>query len=249
MVTIALFLIALSLWSIVSYGGFISPLFLPTPGAVMAAVIQLYKDFNLLEDIGLSIARILMGFGLAVAIAVPIGVYLAISKIGEAVMEPVLSFIRYIPPSALLPLFLLWFGIGETSKIFLICFGVLPYIAFMVYDVVAQTKTELVDAAYTLGADNAQVLWTVIVPSSLPGIWDTLRINIGAAWTFLVLAEIIASTTGLGHLIITSQRFIKTPNVIAAIGIIGLLGYGTDLFFKLTYKLFFPWSEKAHAST
>lgn len=242
-----IFLIGLLFWSIMSYGEFISPLFLPTPSAVLLADISLYKNFNLLQDIWVSILRILFGFGLAAAIAVPLGMYLALNKIGEAVVEPVLSFIRYIPPSALLPLFLLWFGIGETSKILLICFGVLPYIAFMVYDVVAQTKTELVDAAYTLGAGNADVVWKVIVPSSLPGIYDTLRINIGAAWTFLVLAEIIASTTGLGHLIITSQRFIKTPNVIGAILIIGILGYLTDLFFKITYKIFFPWTEKSHA--
>lgn len=248
-VAIAVFLIALLGWSIVSYGGFISPLFLPTPGAVLVAVISLYTNFNLLQDVLVSIGRIVVGFGLAAIIAVPVGMYVALNVSVRAVMEPILSFIRYIPPSALLPLFLLWFGIGEAAKIFLICFGVLPYIAFMVYDVVAQTKTELVDAAYTLGASNSDAVWKVVVPASLPGIWDTLRINIGAAWTFLVLAEIIASTTGLGHLIVTSQRFIKTPNVIGAILIIGLLGYLTDVFFKITYKMLFPWTEKSHAST
>ncbi len=234
-------------WSVASYSGFINPLFLPTPTSVFLALVHLYSDFGLLQDIWISVVRILLGFGLASLIAVPLGMYLALNKIGEAVFEPVLSFIRYIPPSALLPLFLLWFGIGEAPKILLICFGVLPYIAFMTYDVVAQMKVELVDAAYTLGASNSDVTWRVVVPASLPGIWDTLRINIGAAWTFLVLAEIVASTTGLGHLIITSQRFIKTPNVFGALVIIGLLGYATDLFFKITYKKFFPWTEKSHA--
>ena len=244
---LVVFVFGLVLWSILSYGGFISSLFLPTPTAVILAVINLFRDFNLLGDIWVSVVRILLGFGLAVAIAVPIGIYLSLNKIGEAVIEPALSFIRYIPPSALLPLLLLWFGIGETSKVLLICFGVLPYIAFMTYDAVAQTKVELVDVAYTLGANNSDVTWRVIIPASLPGIWDTLRINIGAAWTFLVLAEIIASTAGLGHLIITSQRFLQTPNVIGAIIIIGLLGYVTDIFFKVTYKMFFPWTEKSNA--
>ncbi len=246
-IAVVVLLFGLGSWSVISYGGFISPLFLPTPSAVLFAIISLYTNFNLLQDIGISIMRILFGFGLAAAVAVPLGIALALDKIGRAVIEPILSFIRYIPPSALLPLFLLWFGIGETSKILLICFGVLPYIAFMVYDVVAQTKTELLDAAYTLGAGNKDAIWKVVIPSSLPGIWDTLRINIGAAWTFLVLAEIIASTTGLGHLIITSQRFIKTSNVIGAILIIGILGYFTDVFFKITYKVLFPWTEKSHA--
>ncbi len=239
--------LGLTLWAIASYGGIISPLFLPTPSAVISATGTLFKEFNLFTDIWASIGRILIGFGLAVAVAVPLGVYLALHKIGEAAIEPVLSFIRYIPPSALLPLFLLWFGIGELSKILLVCFGVMPYIAFMVYDVVAGTKLELMDAAYSLGASNREVIWKVIAPLSLPGIWDVLRINIGAAWTFVVLAEIIAATTGLGHLIVTSQRFVQTANVIAAIVIIGILGAATDLFFKITYKLFFPWTEKSHA--
>jgi len=243
----AVCLVGIVIWSILSYGGLVSPIFIPTPGAVLMAVVSLYQKFNLLQDIWASVFRISFGFGLAAAIAVPLGIYFAMNKVGEAVVEPVLSFIRYLPPSALLPLFLLWFGIGETSKILLICFGVMPYIAFMTYDVVAGIRKELVEAAYTLGANNRQITWKVIVPASLPGIWDTLRINIGAAWTFLILAEIVASSIGLGHLIITSQRFIKTPNVIGAIIIIGLLGYATDLAFKITYKLWFPWTEKANA--
>ena len=239
--------IGLTLWTIASYGDFISPLFLPSPTAVISATGKLFKEFDLLKDIYASIWRIFLGFGLAATVGVPLGVYLSLNKLGEAIIEPALSFIRYIPPSALLPLFLLWFGIGEISKILLVCFGVMPYIAFMVYDVVATTRVELVNAAYTLGASNRDALWKVIVPLSLPGIWDVLRVNIGAAWTFVVLAEIIAATTGLGHLIVTSQRFVQTANVIAAIVIIGILGYLTDLFFKVTYKMFFPWTEKSNA--
>ncbi len=241
------FLVGLAAWAAISYSGLVNPIFIPTPTAVLNAVIDLFVNFDLLGDIGMSVLRISLGFALAAAIAVPLGMYFAINKVGEVVVEPVLSFMRYLPPSALLPLFLLWFGIGETSKVLLICFGVMPYIAFMVYDVVASMRPELLDAAYTLGATNSQVIAKIILPASLPGIWDTLRINIGAAWTFLILAEIVASTTGLGHLIITSQRFIKTPNVIGAIIIIGILGYITDLLFKVTYKLFFPWTEKSHA--
>lgn len=233
-------------WLLLSYGGFVNPIFIPTPTAVFRAVIALYQDFNLLNDIWWSMIRIFLGFGLAVLLAVPIGFYSAINKFWKSLSEPVLSFVRYIPPSALLPLFLLWFGVGETAKVLLIAFGLFPYIAFMVYDVVVQTKSELIDTAYTLGAKNNDIMKKVIIPASLPGIWDVLRINIGAAWTLLVLAEIIASEVGLGHLIITSQRFVKTPNVFVVIIIIGFLGYITDIFFKVTYKIFFPWTEKSY---
>jgi len=239
--------IGLALWSLLSYGGIIGPVFLPTPTAVVAATIELLKNFNLLGDIGASIVRVMIGFWLAAAIAVPLGIVLAANTTSEGFLEPPLSFIRYIPPSALLPLLLLWFGIGETSKVLLIGIAVLPYIAFMVFDVVRGIQRELIDAAYTLGASTADVIAKVVVPASLPGIWDALRVNIGAAWTFVVLAEIVAATNGLGHLIVTSQRFIQTPNVIAGIIIIGILGFVTDLVFKITARIFFPWTEKSHA--
>ncbi len=240
---------AFGLWAFLSYLGLIGPIFLPTPTAVVTAIRTLWTDFGLFTDIWISILRVLVGFGLAVIIAVPLGMYIALNKTLEAVLEPIISFIRYIPPSALLPLFLLWFGIGEVSKVLLICFGVLPYLVFMVYDVVAGMRSELADVAYTLGASNREIVWKIVIPSSLPGIWDAIRVNIGAAWTFVVLAEIIASTTGLGHLIITSQRFIQTANVIGAIAIIGVIGYLTDIFFKVTYKILFPWTEESHART
>ncbi|MBI5765698.1 ABC transporter permease [Candidatus Falkowbacteria bacterium] len=232
------------LWAIVSFSGFIKPLFLPTPKAVFDSVIKLFIDLHLLEDIGISIYRIFLGFIFSVAFSVPLGIYLGVNKKGQAFFEPIISFIRYIPPSAFVPLFILWFGIGELQKVILIFVGVAPYLTLLIFDVVANTKKEYIEAAYTLGAKQKNIIFRVVVPQSLPGIWDAMRLMMGAAWTLVVLAEIIAATSGLGYLIITSQRFLQTSNVIAAIFIIGLLGLFTDLMFRFTYKKLFPWQEK-----
>lgn len=233
------------IWALASYSGLIKPLFLPTPTAVVESIVKLFLAFGLFQDILISTYRILLGFVLSLIISIPLGVYLGISKKGEAFFEPIISFIRYIPPSAFVPLSILWFGIGELQKALFIFLTVVPYLTLLVFDVVANSKREFIEAAYTLGAKPKDIVFRVIVPQSLPGIWDAVRIMIAVAWTFVVLAEIIAATSGLGYLIITSQRFLRTPNVIAAIIIIGLLGLITDFLFKITYKIFFPWREKS----
>lgn len=235
----------LALWAVVSYSGLIRPLFLPTPAAVFEAVVKLFRELGFAGDILISIWRILLGFLLSAVVSIPLGIYLGMNKKGEAFFDPIISFIRYIPPSAFVPLFILWFGIGELQKVLLIFAGVAPYLTLLIFDVVANTKKEYAEAAYTLGASRNDIILRVVVPQSLPGIWDAMRIMIGAAWTFVVLAEIIAATSGLGYLIITAQRFLQTANVIAAIFIIGLLGLLTDVLFKLAYSKFFPWAEKS----
>ena len=168
------------------------------------------------------------------------------NKRGEAFFDPIISFLRYIPVSAFVPLFILWFGIGELQKVLLIFAGVAPYLTILIFDVVANTKKEYAEAAYTLGASRNDITFRVVAPQSLPGIWDAMRLMMGAAWTFVILAEIKAATSGLGYLIMTSQRFLQTSNVIAAIFIIGILGLLTDLLFKFTRKKFFPWAEKTN---
>mgnify|MGYP001561330702 CR=1 FL=1 len=235
----------LVLWAVVSYSGLIKPLFLPTPTAVFEAVVKLFRELGFAGDILISVWRILLGFLLSIVVSIPLGIYLGMNKRGEALFDPIISFIRYIPPSAFVPLFILWFGIGELQKVLLIFAGVAPYLTLLIFDVVANTKKEYGEAAYTLGASHNDIVFRVVVPQSLPGIWDAMRIMIGAAWTFVVLAEIIAATSGLGYLIITAQRFLQTANVIAAIFIIGLLGLLTDVLFKLAYRKFFPWTEKS----
>ena len=233
-------------WAVFSYSGIVPPIFLPTPTAVLASVVTLFADLNLGGDILISLWRIAAGFLLAVVVAIPLGVYIGINRQAEAFFDSIISFVRYIPPSAFVPLFILWFGIGELGKVLLIFVGVAPYLTVLVFDAVASTKKAYTEAAYTLGLGRSDIVLRVIIPQSMPDIWNAMRLMMGAAWTLVVLAEIVAATSGLGYLIITSQRFLQTSDVIAAILVIGFLGLLTDLLFKVSYGRFFPWVEKTH---
>ena len=232
------------IWSFLSYAEIIKPFFLPSPTEVIGATIQLFVEFGFLSDILISIYRIAVGFLLAIIIAVPLGILVGTIKSIEAFFEPIVAFIRYIPPSAFVPLSILWFGIGDLEKFFIIFIGVMPYMLILTADVVGNIKNEYIEVGRTFGATTVQIYTKIIIPSSLPGIWDAMRLMLGAAWTFIVLVEIIAATSGLGHVIVQSQRFLQTANVISVIIIIGFLGLITDYLFKIGHKKFFPWSEK-----
>lgn len=238
------FALTFVIWATLTYTGLVKPFFLPSPSNVINSTIRLFVEFNLFLDILISLYRILVGFVLACIIAIPLGILIGSIKWVEAFLEPLVAFVRYIPPSAFVPLSILWFGIGESQKFFIIFIGVAPYLMILTADVVAHVKKEFIEAAYTLGAKDKQIYTQIIIPYSLPGIWDSIRVMLGAAWTFIILVEIIAATSGLGYVIAQSQRFLQTGNVISVIIIIGLLGLITDYIFKITYKRFFPWSEK-----
>lgn len=238
------FLLILILWSLLTYTGLIKPFFLPTPTQVVDALISLFVEFNFLSDIIISVYRILMGFIIAVVLAVPLGILIGTIKPIEAFVEPVVAFIRYLPASAFVPLAILWFGIGDIEKFFIVFIYVFPFIVLLVADVVASVKKEFVEAGQVMGASRWQIYKKIIIPCSMPGIWDTIRFMFGAAWGTIILVEIVAANTGLGSVIIRSQRFLQTANVIAVIFVIGVLGLTTDYLFKLGYKKFFPWSEK-----
>ena len=238
-------LIFLALWFVISSRGIVPPFFMPTPLRVSRAIVTMYQSGNLINDIEASVYRILMGFLLSILFAFPVGLALGISKRFEAITGPLMAFIRYVPPSAFIPLAIIWFGIGEGSKIMLVFLGVAPYLGILVADIVKNTKQGLIEAALTLGATKKDILYHVVIPSSLPGIWDATRLMIGAAWTFVIIAEIIGASRGMGHMMIESQRFLRTDNIFAGIVIIGFIGIATDYFFKITYKILFPWTQKS----
>ena len=239
-------LIFLSIWSLLTYTGFVRSFFLPTPTKVLSAIIALLTEGSLLADIFASVYRILLGFLLSLVVALPLGISLGISRKFEAFTEPLIAFIRYIPPSAFIPLAIIWFGIGEAEKVVILFLGVAPYLALLIADTVLNTRKEFIEVALTLGAKTKDIIFKVILPSSLPGIWDSFRIMFGAAWTFVIIAEIVGASSGLGHLMIESQRFLRTDNIFAGLLVIGLLGLGTDYLFKRGYRKFFPWTEKAN---
>lgn len=236
-------------WSLVTYTGFIKPFFLPTPTAIVSATILLFAHGGLFTDIFASIYRILLGFLVSLAISLPIGILLGVSKTFEAFTKPMIAFVRYIPPSAFIPLAIIWFGIGDSQKVAILVIGIAPYLALLIADAAINTSREFIEAACALGANKMNIILKVIIPNALPQIWDACRLMVGAGWTFVIIAEIVGASSGLGHLMIESQRFLRTANIFAAIIIVGCLGLITDYGFEITYKLLFPWSEKSNART
>lgn len=241
------FALLLAVWSILTYGGIVPPLFLPPPDQIVRSAVLLFSEFNLTDDIIASVFRVTAGFLLAAVIGVPLGIFMGSLKICEAFFEPLLGFIRYMPATAFIPLFILWLGIDESEKIAVIFFGTFFQLTLMVMDVTKNVSMDLIHTAYTLGVSRWGVFRRVILPASLPGIVDTLRITFGWAWTYLVVAELVAASSGIGNMIMQSQRFLKTSNIVVGIIVIGLIGIVIDVFFKWLYGRLFPWLGKGGA--
>ncbi len=241
--TFGSFAFFLVIWSILTYGGLIDPLFLPSPGRVFQAGWELFVDFSFTTDILNSVYRVMTGFFAAALIGVPLGLIMGTFKTAEAITEPVVGFIRYMPASAFIPLFILWLGIGDIEKVAIIFVGSFFQLILMVAVVAKNVHKDLLETAYTLGAGRFQVIRKVLLPASLPGIVDTLRIIVGWAWTYIIVAELVASASGIGYMIISSQRMLRTGNIIFGILTIGMLGLITDYFFKWLYNRLFPWVE------
>ena len=233
----------LVVWSILTYGGLVDSLFLPTPGRVFQAGIDLFSELGFTTDVLNSVYRVMMGFVVAAVIGVPIGLFMGTFKVAEALTEPVVGFVRYMPASAFIPLFILWLGIGDLEKIAIIFVGSFFQLVLMVAVVAKNVHKDMLETAYTLGAKRFQVIRRVLLPASLPGIVDTLRIIVGWAWTYIIVAELVASASGIGYMIISSQRMLRTGNIIFGILTIGMLGLITDFFFKWLYHRLFPWVE------
>lgn len=243
----AAFFLILAIWLGLTYGGIVNPLFLPSPGKVLQTAKELLSQGEIIRDIQVSFSRVALGFLLAAAIGVPLGILMGTLNIMEGLFEPLMGFIRYMPASAFIPLFILWIGLGEGEKIAVIFFGTFFQLTLMVMDVTKNVSNELIEISYTLGASKGQIFSKVILPASLPGIVDTLRITFGWAWTYLVVAEIVGASSGLGYMIMQSSRFLRPDKIFVGIIIIGILGLITDLIFKVIYRASFSWMRKENA--
>jgi NitT/TauT family transport system permease protein len=199
------------------------------------------QDF--LSDVRISVFRILIGFLISVLVALPIGIMIGCFKPIEALLSPFISFVRYLPVPALLPFCILWFGIGEIEKVIVVFLGVVFQLVLMIADIVRRVPNELLEISYTLGAGTEQAITKVIVPYSSPQILDSLRITIGWAWGWLMLAELVGASQGIGFMILKSQRYLLNANMIFGLLILGVLGIFTDLVFVGLSKIFFRWVE------
>ncbi|MGG3640506.1 ABC transporter permease [Bacillus gobiensis] len=241
--SVASFLIFIGIWALLTYSGVVNPLFLPSPSSIIESGITLFTSYGFFTDIYMTLYRVLVGFILAFVIGMPLGLLIGSYKAAEAFFEPMVSFVRYMPISAFIPLFILWIGVGELEKVAIIFFGSLFSIILMIAVEVSSTRKELVEAAYTLGSSNFSVVRSVILPASIPGIMDTARLVLGWAWTYIVIAELIAAKSGIGSVILESQRMLQTGNIIFGILTIGTMGLISDLLLKKVSKIFFAWND------
>jgi len=239
---IGFFILFLALWALATEGGYVQPLFLASPGRALAAGWSLLTEYGFLHDIGMTIWRVLGGFLLAAAIAVPLGLMMGAYKGVEAFFEPFISFARYLPASAFIPLLILWAGVGEAQKLAVIFIGSVFQIVIMVTVIAGGTRMDLVEAAYTLGAGRSGILRRVIIPAAAPQVMEALRLVLGWAWTYVIVAELIGAQSGIGHMIMDSQRLLDTGQMIFGIVVIGLIGLVTDLLFKRLNRRLFRWA-------
>jgi NitT/TauT family transport system permease protein len=241
----ALILLTLLVWWLASRSGRIDPYFLPSPRATFNTGLEMIRSWEFWHDLVLSVLRICGGFLVASAAAIPCGILMGRSRLFESLAEPPISFIRFIPMPAAIPLMILWFGSGEWGKVMIICLGVFFQLVLMIADAVAYVPPAYYEISHSLGADRWQQLIHFTIPAAAPEIWDSLRINFGLAWATLIFAEILGATSGLGYLIVRSQRFLLTERIFVAIFFIGILGVLTDQLFAWYYRRKFPWSVQA----
>lgn len=240
---VAVFVLIGIIWFIITRLGLIKPMILPKPAAVWNYIYNGFTQNHLLGDVLISIQRILLGFILSVVIGVPLGILAGTSSIADSLMKPLCEFTRYLPVPTLVPLVMVWCGIGENAKVMVLFLGCVFQLLLMVADAASNVSADLVNAAYTLGATRIQVLVKILFPAALPRIMDTLRMIIGWAWGYLTLAEMFAASSGLGYLILRAQHFMQTDAIFALILLIGLLGLITDRIFYLINKSVFHWVE------
>lgn len=231
-------------WALLSYGGITPRMFLPTPGMVAAKAVALAQSGVLFVHMWASIKVVMIGFLISSLVAVPLGLLMGTFRIVQAALEPLVNFIRYLPVTSFVPLFILWIGIGIEQRVTIIIFGTFFQQLVMISDVVRGVSKDLLNASYTLGASRRDVLIHVLAPASMPGILSALRVTMGWAWTYLVVAELVAASSGLGYISMKAMRGFEVDVIFLAIAVIGLLGLITDQAFRLLRMRLTPWAKQ-----
>ncbi|MGH8808130.1 MAG: ABC transporter permease [Noviherbaspirillum sp.] len=228
-------------WGVISNSGWVDRVFLPTPIDVLDRCRAWLLEDGLVSDVGISIARVFGGFLAAAALALPLGILIGTYAPVRALLQPLNDFSRYLPAVAFIPLIMLWVGIDESAKIAVILVGTLFQMILMIAEDVARVPNAPIEAARTMGASNGEVVQHVLIPAARPTILDSLRSTMCLAWTYLVVAELVAANSGLGFSILKAQRFLQTDKIFAGILLIGLIGLLTDQAFRWLHRRCFRW--------
>lgn len=239
------FVLVLAAWAIVAHTGFVQPIFLPSPESVLERLVTLARDGTLWGDVSSSLYRIMVGFLIASVGALFIGILIGAFRFWEAAIEPLIDFIRYMPVVAFVPLTILWTGTTDIQKFVIIWIGTFFQQTLMFMDNIKRVPRDFIDLGRTLGMSDRQILVRIVVPSALPDIWDTLRISLGWAWTWVVLAELVAADSGIGYRITVAQRYFQTDTAIGYIVVLGVLGLITDQSMKVLRRILFKYAGQS----
>lgn len=224
------------------------PIWLPSPEAVVQRIGEIasagFRGSTLWEHLGYSLFRVIVGFFFGALVGIPLGYAMGLSNWFRGWFDPIVEFMRPVPPLALIPLVIIWAGIGETGKIILLFLAALWIMAIAARSGVSGVKISKVHAAYSLGASKAQIMRYVIVPNSLPEIFTGARVAMGVCWGTVVAAELVAAEQGAGMMIMVASKFQNTDIVIMGIILIGIIGFGIDMLMRYAEKLLVPWKGK-----
>jgi len=247
--TLTLIALLLVWWSTTT-AGLIAPLFLPSPQAVLGKFWQVstsgFMDSTLWQHLAASLGRVVCALLVAVVLAIPTGIAIGLSRIAQGMLDPLIELYRPVPPLAYLPLIVIWFGIGELSKVLLIFLAIFAPIAIATAGGVRQVSQNRLRAAQSLGATRWQLLRFVVLPSAVPDILTGIRIGLGTGWSTLVAAELVAATSGLGFMVQSAAQFLVTDVVILGIAVIALIAFALELSLRALSRRLAPWRELGH---
>jgi NitT/TauT family transport system permease protein len=230
-------------WCVLSYGNVVPTIILPSPTEVLKAFPVLHFEEALVRSAWGSFRRVTLGFGLAAAVSIPLGIVMGTFPVVKHFFNPLLDPLRFLPISALVPLFIVWFGIDEMQKIVFLFVGIFVYMLPLVVEAVDNVDEVYLQTATTLGASRWQIIRHVLIPGSLPAIGEALRVMNGIGWTYVIMAEVINARYGLGYLITTAGKRSHVDQIFALVLVILFIGVVTDWFIRFINKQLFFWKS------
>lgn len=242
-------LLILFLWAVFTdIFHLIPPLFLPGPREILNTFLELlengYRDIPLISHMGISLMRVLLAFLAACILGIPLGLFMASNRTCEYMVDPIIELYRPIPPIALIPLFIIWLGIGETSKIAIIFIAIFAVIVINTVSGVKSMSQTTLWAAQTLGAKKWSLFRHVTLPGAFPSIFTGMRVGIGFGWTTLVASEMIAASSGIGWMALNARRFLRTDIIICGVLLMGITGLFLDRFLRVLEVYLVHWKGK-----
>lgn len=243
--SVGIWVVFFGVWVLATRMGWVNAILVPPPEQVFHTIYTLFAEQGLATDVLISVLRVLIAFAMACVVAVPLGVAMGALPAIDAVLSPFVSAWRYLPAPSFIPILLMWFGTGEAPKLALLFLGVIFFLITLIADHTKEVRKELIETALTLGASQSITVFRVMLPAVLPNIVTAMRQMLAMAWTYLVIAEIVASTTGIGAMMMRARRFLNTDEILAGIIVIGALGLLFDMAFAALHRRLFPYLQEA----